>query len=52
MMRISLHAGQGFTDNEVMLVVDSQPHIMALTAQPLSEGQILLELSTWTASVA
>ncbi|ARD39813.1 nitrogen regulation protein NR(II) [Edwardsiella ictaluri] len=45
LMRISLRTGQGFTDNEVMLVIDSQPHIMALTAQPLSEGQILLELS-------
>ncbi|VTR19344.1 Nitrogen regulation protein NR(II) [Serratia fonticola] len=28
-MRESLHAGQGFTDNEVTLVVDSRAHILS-----------------------
>ncbi|AKH90477.1 nitrogen regulation protein NR(II) [Edwardsiella tarda] len=46
MMQASLRSGQGFTDNEVMLVVDSQPHVMTLTAQPLHEGLMMLELAT------
>lgn len=45
LMRASLNAEQGFTDNEVIMVVDNQAHVMALTAQPLADGQILMELS-------
>ena len=45
LMHDSLHAGQGFTDNEVTLVIDGHAHIMALTAQPMSDDFILLELS-------
>ncbi|MEI2605249.1 nitrogen regulation protein NR(II) [Erwinia aphidicola] len=41
----SLDAGQGFTDSEVTLVVDSRAHIMSLTAQRLPEGLILLEMA-------
>lgn len=33
LMRESLQAGQGFTDNEVTLVVDGRAHILSLTAQ-------------------
>ncbi|VDZ55250.1 Nitrogen regulation protein NR(II) [Serratia odorifera] len=45
LMRESLKAGQGFTDNEVTLVVDGRAHILSLTAQALPEGFILLELA-------
>ena len=45
LMRESLQAGQGFTDNEVTLVVDGRAHILSLTAQSLAEGFILLELA-------
>lgn len=45
LMRESLHAGQGFTDNEVTLVVDGRAHILSLTAQELPEGHILIELA-------
>lgn len=44
-MRESLRAGQGFTDNEVTLVVDGRAHILSLTAQALPEGYILVELA-------
>lgn len=44
MMHNSLQAEQGFTDNEVTLVVDGRSHILSLTAQPLTDGYILLEL--------
>ncbi|TCV93556.1 nitrogen regulation protein NR(II) [Biostraticola tofi] len=45
LMRESLIAGQGFTDNEVTLVVDGRAHILSLTAQRLPEEYILLELA-------
>lgn len=45
LMRESLISGQGFTDNEVTLVVDGRAHILSLTAQALSEGFILFELA-------
>ena len=45
LMRESLRAGQGFTDNEVTLVVDGRAHILSLTAQALPEGYILVELA-------
>jgi two-component system nitrogen regulation sensor histidine kinase GlnL len=33
LMQESLQAGQGFTDNEVTLVIDGRSHILSLTAQ-------------------
>lgn len=45
LMRESLDAGQGFTDNEVTLVVDGRAHILSLTAQRLPEETILMELA-------
>lgn len=45
LMRESLKAGQGFTDNEVMLVIDGRSHILSLTAQRLADGLILLEMT-------
>ena len=45
LMQESLQAGQGFTDNEVTLVIDGRSHILSLTAQRLPEGYILLEMS-------
>lgn len=44
-MRENLKAGQGFTDNEVTLVVDNRAHILSLTAQTLTDGFILIELA-------
>lgn len=44
LMRESLNGGQGFTDNEVTMVVDSRAHIFSLTAQRLADQFILLEL--------
>lgn len=44
-MRESLSTGQGFTDNEVTLVIDGRSHILYLTAQRLPEGHILLEMA-------
>ena len=44
-MQESLQAGQGFTDNEVTLVIDGRSHILSLTAQRLPEGLILLEMA-------
>ena len=41
----NLDAGQGFTDNEVTLVVDGRAHIMSLTAQRLPDDLVLLEMS-------
>lgn len=45
LMRESLNAGQGFTDNEVTLVLDGRAHILSLTAQRMAENYILLELA-------
>ena len=33
LMQESLEAGQGFTDNEVTLVIDGRSHILSVTAQ-------------------
>ncbi len=44
LMQESLQAGQGFTDNEVTLVIDGRSHILS-TAQRLPEGLILLEMA-------
>ena len=45
LMRESLNAGQGFTDNEVTLVVDGRAHILSLTVQRLPEDWYLMELA-------
>jgi len=45
LMRESLNAGQGFTDNEVTLVVDGRAHILSLTVQRLQEDYFLMELA-------
>lgn len=37
--------GQRFTDNEVTVIAERQVHRLALTAQPLADGAILLELT-------
>lgn len=52
LMRESLRAGQGFTDNEVTLVVDGRAHILSLTAQALPEGYIWSSWRRWTISAA
>ncbi len=44
-MHESLDADQGFTDSEVTLIVDGSAHVMALTAQRLPDGFILLEMA-------
>lgn len=44
-MKESLQDGQGFTDNEVTLVIDGRSHILSLTAQRLMEGYILIEMA-------
>ncbi|CDL78971.1 nitrogen regulation protein NR(II) [Xenorhabdus cabanillasii] len=44
-MRSSLIRGHGFTDNEVLLVINNHSHVMSLSAQPISEQFILLELA-------
>ncbi len=46
MMLDNLNAGQGFTDSEVTLVVDSRAHILSITAQRLPDNLILLEMVT------
>lgn len=45
LMRESLDSGQGFTDNEVTLVVDGKAHILSLTAQKINNTFILLEMA-------
>lgn len=45
LLHATLQDGQGFTDNEVTLVIDGRSHILSLTAQHLPDGLILLELS-------
>ncbi len=44
-MQESLEAGQGFTDNEVTLVIDGRSHILSVTAQRMPDGMILLEMA-------
>ncbi|MDX7992986.1 nitrogen regulation protein NR(II) [Xenorhabdus littoralis] len=46
LMRSSLINGHGFTDNEVILVINNHSHVMSLSAQPISEQFILLEMAT------
>ncbi len=43
LMQESLEVGQGFTDNEVTLVIDGRSHILSVTAQRMPDGMILLE---------
>ncbi|MBK5074796.1 nitrogen regulation protein NR(II) [Budviciaceae bacterium CWB-B4] len=45
LMWSSLREGQGFTDNEVTMVVDSHLHVLTLSAQLLADEHILMELS-------
>ncbi len=45
LMQESLEAGQGFTDNEVTLVIDGRSHILSVTAQRMPDGMILLEMT-------
>ncbi|QIQ20305.1 nitrogen regulation protein NR(II) [Zophobihabitans entericus] len=45
LLQSTLAQGQGFTDNEVNLVVNGQFYSLTLTAQPLRDGQILMEMS-------
>ncbi|WP_159567213.1 nitrogen regulation protein NR(II) [Budvicia diplopodorum] len=45
LMWSSLRDGQGFTDNEVSMVIDSQLHVLTLSAQLLGDEYILMELS-------
>lgn len=44
-MKESLLDGQGFTDNEVTLVIDGRSHILSLTAQRIMEDYILIEMA-------
>ncbi|KLN98247.1 nitrogen regulation protein NR(II) [Moellerella wisconsensis] len=41
----NLKNGHSFTDNEVTLVINNHFHVMSLSAQPISEQFILLELA-------
>jgi two-component system nitrogen regulation sensor histidine kinase GlnL len=52
LMQESLQAGQGFTDNEVTLVIDGRSHILSLTAQRLPEGLSCWKWRRWIISVA
>ncbi|MFP1843335.1 nitrogen regulation protein NR(II) [Lonsdalea quercina] len=45
LMLDSLNSGQGFTDNEVTIVVDGRAHIMSLTAQRIHNDYILMEMA-------
>ncbi len=45
LMQESLEAGQGFTDNEVTLVIDGRSHILSVTAQRMPDGIMLLEMA-------
>lgn len=44
LMLANLDDGQGFTDSEVMLVVDDRAHTLTITAQRLPDNLILLEM--------
>ncbi|MDF7666444.1 nitrogen regulation protein NR(II) [Orbaceae bacterium ESL0727] len=45
LMQSALTQNQGFTDNEVNLVIHDELHVLSLTAQPLEEGRILIEMT-------
>lgn len=45
LMQSALSRGQGFTDNEVNLVIKEELHVLSLTAQPLEKGKILIEMT-------
>ncbi|OCG18555.1 MULTISPECIES: nitrogen regulation protein NR(II) [unclassified Gilliamella] len=44
LMLSALAQNQGFTDNEVNLVINNELHILSLTAQLLGNGRILIEM--------
>ncbi|MDF7670389.1 nitrogen regulation protein NR(II) [Orbaceae bacterium ESL0721] len=45
LMQSTLSQGQGFTDNEVNLVINGELHILSITAEPLTGGRILMEMT-------
>lgn len=45
LMNSVLKQGQGFTDNEVNLVINDQLYVLSLTAQLLLTGEILIEMT-------
>lgn len=45
LMAHSLKQEQGFTDNEVNLVINGQLYVFALTAQTVNNGNILIEMA-------
>ena len=45
LMLSALEKNQGFTDNEVNLVVNNELHILSLTAQLLTNGHVLIEMA-------
>jgi two-component system, NtrC family, nitrogen regulation sensor histidine kinase GlnL len=45
LMLSTLEQNQGFTDNEVNLVINNELHILTLTAQLLDNEQILIEMT-------
>ncbi|OCG01507.1 nitrogen regulation protein NR(II) [Gilliamella sp. wkB112] len=45
LMQTALTQSQGFTDNEVHLVVNNELNILSLTAQSLENGRILIEMA-------
>lgn len=44
LMQATINQGQGFTDNEVNLVINEQLFIVSLTAQSINQTSILLEI--------
>lgn len=44
-MQSAISEHQGFTDNEVNLVIRDQLHILSLTAQPFEQNKILIEMT-------
>lgn len=45
LMNIALSQGQGFTDNEVNIVINEQLYILSLTAQQFNRDNILIEMT-------
>lgn len=45
LMNTALSQGQGFTDNEVNIVINDQLSVLSLTAQPFANDRILIEMT-------
>ncbi|RKS85916.1 PAS/PAC sensor signal transduction histidine kinase [Orbus hercynius] len=45
LMNIALAQGQGFTDNEVNIVVNTQLYVLSLTAQQFNHHSIIIEMT-------